>query len=319
MILLPNPINDRRLSDQRSELIELAASLAQQEGYNRTALESVRLLRTGAMLDDVPVLYKPGAVFVLQGRKQGVLDGQVYIYDEDHYLAVSLPVPFRMQSAASPERPLLAVYVDFDMALATEIAAQLDDRRVAPAVGQAKALISSRVEPEIGDMLLRLLRALSNPVEATVLGASLLRELHYRVLVGPQGTTMVAAITQRGPAGKIIRSLVQLRDTYHSEISVLQLASKAGMSTASYHAHFKALTGSSPIQYVKAIRLHEARLMLTRPDRTIAEVARSVGYVSAAQFSRDFKRHFGRTASQEVEWIRQHLGEGTNSSQVATE
>jgi hypothetical protein len=72
--------------------------------------------------------------------------------------------------------------------------------------------------------------------------------------------------------------------------------------------HFKALTGSSPMQYVKAMRLHEARLMIARQDSTIAEVALSVGYVSPAQFSRDFKRHFRRTASDEARWVRQHLG-----------
>jgi AraC-like DNA-binding protein len=100
-----------------------------------------------------------------------------------------------------------------------------------------------------------------------------------------------------------------LRETYSSEISVATLASEAGMSVPSYHVHFKALTGSSPIQYVKAIRLHEARLMIARQDRTIAEIAASVGYASPAQFSRDFKRHFRRTASEEAKWVRRHLGD----------
>ncbi|AHK04680.1 hypothetical protein At15955_45720 (plasmid) [Agrobacterium tumefaciens] len=77
----------------------------------------------------------------------------------------------------------------------------------------------------------------------------------------------------------------------------------------SYHVHFKELTGSSPMQYVKAMRLHEARLMIARQTGTIAEVAASVGYVSPAQFSRDFRRHFGRTASEEAKWVRHHLGE----------
>ncbi len=74
-----------------------------------------------------PVLYRPGAVFVLQGRKQGMLDGEVHLYDEEHYLAVSVPVPFRMQSVASAERPLLAVYVEFDMRVAAEIAAEVGE------------------------------------------------------------------------------------------------------------------------------------------------------------------------------------------------
>ncbi len=296
-------------SSKRRELVELAGFLAPGQGYNPTALAGVRILRTEAILHDVPVLYKPGAVFVLQGRKLGVLEGEVYLYDEEHYLAVSVPVPFRMESSASAERPLLAVYLEFDMLLTAEIASEVGATQSGPAADKMRSLISSRMEPVIEDVVLRLLRALSDPVELAVLGAGILRELHYRVLVGPQGGAMISALQQQGISGKIVRSLTRLRETYNSEISVAALAREVGMSVPSYHVHFKALTGSSPMQYVKAIRLHEARLMIARQSGTIAEVAASVGYASAAQFSRDFKRHFRRTASEEAKWVRQHLGE----------
>lgn len=108
-------------------MVALAGRLAPRHGYNPTALASVRILRTEAVLHDIPVLYRPGAVFVLQGSKQGILEGEVFLYDEEHYLAVSLPVPFRMTSTASPERPLLAVYVEFDMQIAAEIALQVEN------------------------------------------------------------------------------------------------------------------------------------------------------------------------------------------------
>ncbi|TPK67590.1 AraC family transcriptional regulator [Mesorhizobium sp. B2-4-19] len=291
------------------ELIELAGLLAPNHGYNLTGLDGVRILRTETVLHNTPVLYKPGAVFVLQGRKQGMLEGEVYLYDEEHYLAVSVPVPFRMESVASAGRPLLAVYVEFNMRLAAEIASEIAGRRSAPTAGKVRGLVSSRMEPSIEDVVLRLLRALRDPVEVAVLGAGILRELHYRVLVGPQGGAMISALQQGGASGRIVQSLARLRETYSSRISVPALAAEAGMSVPSYHVHFKALTGSSPIQYVKAIRLHEARLMIARKDKTIAEVAASVGYTSPAQFSRDFKRHFRRTASDEAEWVRGHLGE----------
>jgi len=294
---------------ERRELVELAACLAPRAGYNPTALNGVRILRTETILHDVPVLYKPGAVFVLQGRKQGMLENEVYLYDEEHYLAVSVPVPFRMESMASVERPLLAVYVEFDMSLAGEIVGQVEGRIAGPAAGTARALSSSRMEPDINDVLLRLLRALRDPVETAVLGTGILRELHYRMLVGPQGSAMISALQQRGMSGRIMKSLARLRETYHSDISVAALANEAGMSVPSFHVHFKALTGSSPMQYIKAMRLHEARMMIARQDKTIAEVAASVGYASPAHFSHDFKRHFRRTPSQEARWVRQHLGE----------
>ncbi|MBP1853281.1 AraC family transcriptional regulator [Rhizobium halophytocola] len=297
-------------SSGRAALVDRAARLAPQPGYNATGLSTVRILRSETVLRDVPVLYRPGAVFVLQGSKQGMLEGAVYRYDEEHYLAVSVPVPFRMESAASPARPLLAVYVDFDMAMAAEIAAGIEafGAPEAPS-GRAQSLVSSPTGPEIEDVLMRLLTVLSNPAETAILGPGILRELHYRVFVGPQGAAMIATLQQKGMVGRIVRSLARIRETYAASISVAALAGEAGMSIPSYHAHFRALTGSTPIQYIKAMRLHEARLMIARSDRTIAEVAAYVGYVSPAQFSRDFRRLFGRTASNEAQWVRRHLGE----------
>lgn len=291
----------------REELVALVTKLAPRHGYNATRLESVRLLRSEAMLNDVPVLYRPGAVFVVQGRKQGLLDDQVYLYDEEHYLAVSMPVPFQMRSAASAECPLLAIYVEFDMVLAAEIAAQVATR-CNIGIDRPRSLISSRMDTGIMDVLQRLLTALGDPVEAAVLGSGILRELYYRVLIGPQGGAMIAALQQGGAAGRIVRSLGFLRENYSAGVSVADLASNAGMSVPSYHSHFKELTGSSPIQYIKAMRLHEARLMIARRGK-IADVAASVGYASTSQFARDFRRHFGRTASEEMRWVRHHLGE----------
>ncbi|TPK13161.1 AraC family transcriptional regulator [Mesorhizobium sp. B2-5-7] len=303
--MLPNPIPPKH---GRSKLVELAGALAPRCGYNPTAFNRVRILRTEAVLHDIPVLYKPGAVFVLQGSKQGILEREIYLYDEEHYLAVSVPVPFRMKSMASSERPLLAVYVEFDMQMAAELAMQAQ-MHAEPASGKPRGLVSSRMAPEIEDVLLRLLVALRSPVEALVLGDGILRELHYRVLVGPQGGAMLAALQQKGTSGRIVQSLAWLRENYGSEISIGDLAKDVGMSVPSYHVHFKSLTGNSPMQYVKAIRLHEARLMIARQNSTIAEVAALVGYASPSQFSRDFKRHFGRTASEETKWLRRHLGE----------
>src|SRR5688500_2745064 len=126
MRFLPNPMSDTTKAPDPEDLVELATGLAPHHGYNPTASPFVRILRSEAVLRDVPVLYKPGAVFVLQGSKRGSLDGEIFLYDEEHYLAVSVPVPFRMESDATPERPLLAVYIEFDMQMAAEIVLQIE-------------------------------------------------------------------------------------------------------------------------------------------------------------------------------------------------
>ncbi len=301
-------MSDTTKAPDPEELVELATGLAPHHGYNPTASPFVRILRSDAVLRDVPVLYKPGAVFVLQGSKRGSLDGEIFLYDEEHYLAVSVPVPFRMESDATPERPLLAVYIEFEMQMAAEIVLQIEQHTELK-VRKPRGLASSKMAAEIADVLLRLLKALHDPVASAVIGAGILRELHFRLLLGPQGGAMIAALKQEGPSGKIIKSLAWMRENMGLEVSIAGLARDVGMSVPSYHVHFRDLTGTSPMQYLKAMRLHEARLLVARSDKTIAEVAVLVGYVSPAQFSRDFKRHFGRTASEESKWIRQHLGE----------
>lgn len=290
------------------DLVTLASPLAPRQGYNATAMTGLRILRSETVLSDVPVLYRPGAVFVLQGEKRGLLDRDVFVYDADHYLAVAVPVPFRMHSTASPQQPLLALYVDFDLELAAEIATQVGARIGGSGEEQAKSLVSSPMDEGMRDMLRRLLTALGNAVETEILGPGLMRELHYRVLVGPQGGAMRTALRQSGPSGRVVKSLGWLRENCRAEISVADLAAEAGMSVPSYHARFRQMTGTSPMQYAKAMRLHDARTMIARAD-TIASVAAAVGYASPAQFSRDFKRHFGRTATDEIRWMREHIGE----------
>jgi transcriptional regulator GlxA family with amidase domain len=145
------------------------------------------------------------------------------------------------------------------------------------------------MDSDIEEVLLRLLQALGSPADVAVLGTSILRELHYRVMVGPQGGAVIAALQRKGTSGKILESVAWLRDNFGSEIAVADLARDVGMSVPSFHFHFKNLTGSSPMQYVKAMRLYEARLMIARQRSTVAAVAASFGYVSPAQFSRDFR------------------------------
>jgi len=94
---------------------------------------------------------------------------------------------------------------------------------------------------------------LINPsVEAAVLGAGLLRELYFRVLTGPQGSSMREALSLRGQFGRIGKSLRLIHAEYAQPLDVTRLANEAGMSVPSFHSHFKAVTQVSPMQYVKS-------------------------------------------------------------------
>jgi len=288
-----------------SRMAELLRGLAPHEGYNLTALPSVRVLRANRALARTPVLYDPGIVIVCQGRKRGYFGDRLYLYDEQHYLAVSVPVPFSMETEATPERPLLALYLHLDFALAAELASQIDGAGHAAPAQAPQSMMSTPMDEAMRASVLRFIEAMAKPLEAAVLGAGLLRELYFRVLTGPQGSSMREALSLRGQFGRIGKSLRLIHAEYAQPLDVTRLANEAGMSVPSFHSHFKAVTQASPMQYVKSTRLHQARLLMVRQDLTAETASQAVGYTSPSQFSREFKRLFGLTPAAEARRMRE--------------
>ncbi len=285
--------------------VALLRALAPDEGYNLTALPSVRILRSDRALSRTPVLYDPGIVIVCQGRKRGYFGDRLYQYDEDHYLAVSVPVPFSMETDATPERPLLALYLHLDFTMAAELAAQIDSEGAPERAEAPQSMMSSPMDDTMQTSVLRFLEAMHRPLEAAVLGQGLLRELYFRVLTGAQGGAMREALSMRGQFGRIGRSLRLIHAGYARPLDVTQLADEAGMSVPSFHSHFKSVTQVSPMQYVKSTRLHQARLLMVRQDLTAEAASHAVGYTSASQFSREFKRLFGLAPAAEARRMRE--------------
>ena len=288
-----------------NRMAALLRGLAPDEGYNLIALPSVRVLRANRALARTPVLYDPGIVIVCQGRKRGYFGDRLYLYDEQHYLAVSVPVPFSMETDATPERPLLALYLHLDFALAAELASQIDGAGVAAAAQAPQSMLSTPMDDAMRTSVLRFIEAMSRPLEAAVLGPGLLRELYFRVLTGPQGSSMREALSLRGQFGRIGKSLRLIHAEYAGPLDVTRLAEEAGMSVPSFHSHFKAVTQVSPMQYVKSTRLHQARLLMVRQDLTAETASQAVGYTSPSQFSREFKRLFGQTPAAEARRMRE--------------
>jgi AraC-like DNA-binding protein len=299
-----NPHPDKSSRTQR-RMVALLRALAPDEGYNLTALPSVRILRSNRPLSRTPVLYDPGIVIVCQGRKRGYFGGQLYLYDEHHYLAVSVPVPFSMETDASEERPLLALYLHLDFTLAAELAEQIDRQGLVERAQAPQSMMSTPMDDAMQASVLRFLEAMHRPLEAAILGAGLLRELYFRVLTGAQGSSMREALAMRGQFGRIGRSLRLIHASYAQPLDVRQLAGEAGMSVPSFHSHFKAIAHVSPMQYVKSTRLHQARLLMVREDMTAEAAGHAVGYTSSSQFSREFKRLFGLTPAAEAKRMRE--------------
>jgi AraC-like DNA-binding protein len=286
-----------------ARMVQLMSELAPLEGYNLSVLDDVRFLRSNRPLTRTPVLYEPGIVILCQGQKRGYLGDEIYVYDAQHYLVVSVPVPFTMETDASEDQPMLAVYLRLDFALAGELIQQVDEVRGFDAT-VPRGMYASPMDDALRESTLRFLQIMNDRNDAQILGPAMLRELYYRILTGAQGGTLRAAIAQQGQFGKVTRAIHKIHNCYHEHLDVEALAEEAQMSVPNFHLHFRKVTDTSPMQYLKSTRLHQARLLMLRNDFTAARSAFLVGYESASQFSRDFKRFFGRTPLAEVAWMK---------------
>lgn len=92
-----------------------------------------------------------------------------------------------------------------------------------------------------------------------------------------------------------------IRAHYAEHVSIEAMATIAGMSVSVFHRRFKAVTGISPLQYHKQIRLYEARRRMVSEHAEAATAAHAVGYESASQFKREYNRLFGDPPRRDAE------------------
>jgi AraC-like DNA-binding protein len=293
-------------SDNRQRLASLLNEVAAQEGLQRTPVEGVEVARVSRSVPRGPVVYQPKILIVGQGFKRAYLGGEVYRYDAYNYLVLSVPLPAECETEASPEEPLLLLAINVEPTMVGEMMLEMDEPE--PPVGQTpRGIASTPMSDELGGAVIRLLECLKCPRESRILGRQTVREIVYRVLQGEQGRALRALASRDEHFSRIARVLRHVHAEYGTPIGVEEMARKAGMSVAAFHHYFKLVTASSPLQYLKQIRLDQARRLMTLDGYNASTAARAVGYESASQFSREFKRHFGTTPVEEAEHMRARL------------
>lgn len=255
-----------------------------------------------ASTEKAPCLYRSMICFVLQGSKRVQINEALLNYDPSHYLISALELPLSGQILDEKDgRPYIAVSLILEPALLAEISSTMPQVRDADPQGVGIAINPMTVP--LRDTLLRLLTLLDTPADIPVLAPMAERELLYRLLQGPQGRLLRQIAQPEGTLGRIRRAASWIRDNHDTRLRIEALCDVSGMSRASLHRHFQALTGLSPLQYQKQLRLQEARQLLLAGD-SASEVAFAIGYESASQFSREYLRQFGAPPARDIRQIR---------------
>lgn len=279
-------------------IAELMDKLALEEGVNTTSVPGVNIFKASTYKPREPLCYQKGLLFVGQGSKEVYVNGETFEYNKDNYLVSCLPMPAECETKAIDGKPVLVLMLGIDPAMISGLISKINEYKT-ELINLKKekhmGLSLAPVTNDIKESIRRLLICLQSPLESEIIGQSLLKELMFRVLCQESAAPLYELINQTSNLSRIDRALRLIHTNYSESISVDNLANLVNMSPSVFHRAFKEVTASSPIQYIKKIRLDRAKLLLINKKLQVGEAATAVGYESSSQFSREFKRYFGTT------------------------
>jgi AraC-like DNA-binding protein len=243
---------------------------------------------------------EPTVSLVAQGSKRSVLGDLAFDYAAGQFLVITVDLPLISHiTAASDVSPFLGCSLRLDPPTIAEL---LLESRL-PSTGGAPegpAISVSDATQDLIDAVVRLLKLAGSPDDARVLAPAVKREIHWRLLTGPQGGLVRQVGLADSRTAIVARAIAWIKRHYDEVIRVEDLAAEVGLSVSSLNRHFRAATSMSPVQYQKQIRLQQARIRLVANPRDVAGAGHAVGYTSASQFTREYRRLFGAPPGQDA-------------------
>jgi AraC-like DNA-binding protein len=289
-------------------LIRLMYEVCSREGSHATGIEGLFITRYSTT--EVPRTSLQQAVLcvVAQGAKSVLLNEQRFVYDPNKYLLVSLDLPLVGQvEEASRARPFLglSLVLDFDEIASLMRQADLPHETAPPL---RPGLMVGSMDDDLLDAITRLTSLLKKPDRIAVLAPLVKREIFYKLMLTEQGGLLRRMVADSGKVQRVADGLAWMKRNATRPIRMEELAREMRMSPSAMHSWFRAVTSMSPLQYQKQLRLQDARRMLLSEALDAATVSRRVGYESASQFSREYRRFFGIPPMQDIERIRAASG-----------
>jgi len=250
--------------------------------------------------DYVKTFYLPSLLVVAQGVKAVTVGQEVYQFGKASMLVLPVSLPVALQTIqASPSEPFLGVRLDLDPQRIAELVLKVYPQGQPPVRQRSAGYITS-ADLGIINAVRRLAECLPNPGDIALLAPLVMDEILIRVLRSPIGVHVAEIGFADSGVQRVAKAIDWLRSSFSQQMKVADLAELAHMSVSSFHEHFKAVTSMSPLQYQKALRLHEARRLMLSSSMDATNACQQVGYVSSSQFSRDYSRFFGRPPSKDI-------------------
>ncbi|MGI5498997.1 AraC family transcriptional regulator [Lentzea sp. CA-135723] len=239
---------------------------------------------------------------IAQGRKRVTQGGVAHYYDPFTYLAISGNEPFLTEIVeASREKPFLSFGLQLDNDLVRSISSDIiAERRTTaftrePAEAVPPPSFVSALDRDMMDAILRFLRALSTGADRRVLAPTYLKEIVYRALQAEQYSRLVGRAARESAANPVSAIIAYVCEHIAEPLSVNDMAERAFMSPSAFSHLFRDVTGRSPYQFVKEMRLNKARELLVEDESNVTQISKAVGYRSTSHFINEFRDRFGVT------------------------
>lgn len=276
------------------------------DGLHESAVPGLTYARQSEPHHAVGSIADPLLAIMVQGRKEIVLGDETFAPAPGQHLVITVDLPVAAYlTHATPQMPYLGIKIALDRALLCDLLAVAPPQEVEPS---QRGIALSPADPRLLDAVHRLMALHETPRDIPALAPLILREIHYRLLTGDQAAAMHQVAAGGSAVQRIAGVIRHLRADITRPIDVRELAQAAHMSPSAFHTHFKSVTSLSPLQYVKQLRLVEARRMMLSEGVRAERAAFAVGYESASQFSREYGRLFGAPPISDVGRLRKTGG-----------
>jgi AraC-like DNA-binding protein len=282
------------------DLADLISEIAQTDGDYATPVPELMLYRRSAATDPMPCIYGMGLGMTVRGEKRVTLGSDIYDFMPGHTLVTSVDLPVvTYVTRASPDEPYLGLWLQLDARVIGQVAATMDFPTPAT-TGSSLGMTVATPDAGLRRALIHLLRLVREPALVPLVGPLVQQEIVVRLLAGEHGPALRRLVMAGSPSQQIARVIAWLKQHFTKNFPMDDLATQAHMSPSTFRQHFREVAGMSPLQYLKQLRLQDARQLMLNEDIDAGSAAMRVGYESASQFSREYTRLFGAPPLRDI-------------------
>ncbi|KOG01627.1 AraC family transcriptional regulator [Pseudomonas syringae pv. aceris] len=301
---MPPASQSHPMDSDIGRLAGTVSQIIQCDGDQSTAVPGMSLHRRNAATKPIHCVYGLGVGVTLQGCKQVVVGEDILTYAPGQSMVTSIDLPVISNVIqASFAQPFLGMILTFDASAVMQIAERQNLSSCMKNEGY-RPITVHKLDGGVLSALERLIGLLTEPTLITSLAPLIKEEIIVRLLNGVHGPQLLHVVSAGSPSQHIAKAVTWLKQNYRLGLGIDDLAATACMTPSTFRHHFRAVTGMSPLQFQKQLRLQAARQLMLNQNIDASDAGGIVGYESPSQFSREYSRLFGEPPQRDIRRMR---------------